>query len=94
MRTRLVVTLAVLPMIAVACSSTPLRSAGTVCNSDSDCGAGLMCLGLGVFYDGGCTVGPKACSRGCMQDSDCTSLGSAFRCYEACDGSRLCDATE
>lgn len=75
------------------CSSTPLRSAGTVCGSDSDCGAGLLCFGLGTFTDAGCTTLAKSCSKRCSLDSDCSSLGANFKCLVACDATRACGAT-
>jgi hypothetical protein len=76
-----------------ACGSTALRSAGTLCSSDPECGAGLSCLGLGTFTDAGCTTLAKSCSKPCAQNSDCTSLGSRFMCLVACDGTRACGAT-
>ena len=45
--------LAMLPIALLACSTAPLQPAGTLCNSDSDCGAGLSCLGFGAFTDAG-----------------------------------------
>jgi hypothetical protein len=77
----------------LACSSPPLRSAGTLCTSDSDCGAGLSCLAPGVFTDAGCTTLAESCSKPCAIDSDCVSLGTHFMCLIACDGTRACGAT-
>jgi hypothetical protein len=76
------------------CSSTPLKVAGTACNADSDCAAGLSCRALGSFTDAGCTTGAKACTKPCTIDTDCASLGGNFKCFAACDGSRACGATQ
>src|SRR5260370_24734066 len=94
MRSILVVPWLFALLIALAeCSSTPLRSAGTVCSPDSECGAGLSCLGLGTFTDAGCTTLAQSCSKRCALDSDCASLGSNFKCLVACDGTRARVAT-
>jgi len=77
----------------LACGSTPLRSEGTACSTDSDCGAGLSCVGFGAFSDAGCTTSAKACSRACAIDADCAPLGPAYKCFLACDGSGSCGAT-
>ena len=76
-----------------ACGSPALRSAGTQCSSDSECGAGLSCLGAGAFTDAGCTTLAKSCSKACAVNSDCASLGARFTCLVACDGTRACGAT-
>jgi hypothetical protein len=93
MRAALVLTLLeATATLFAACSSTPLHSAGTVCGSDSDCGTGLSCLGIGAFSDGGCTTTAMACSKHCSLDTDCAPLGTNFRCFGACDGTRTCAA--
>lgn len=80
---------------AVACSSSPLKSAGTACNGDSECAAGLSCLALaGTVSDAGCTASIKDCSKPCTLDSDCVALGTSFKCFGACDGTRSCAATQ
>jgi len=94
MRSVLVLT-SFLPLLTpfLACSSAPLRPAGTLCSSDSDCGAGLACLGYGAFSDAGCTTSAMACSKPCTFDSDCASLGARYKCFLACGGTRSCGAT-
>ena len=81
-------------LVAMACSSNSLRPAGTACNSDSDCAAGLTCVGLGAFTDAGCTTAAMACSKPCTLDTDCAALGSSYKCFAACDGTRSCEATQ
>ncbi len=78
----------------LGCSSPPLKVAGTACNADSDCAAGLSCLALGAFTDAGCTTGAKACTKPCTIDTDCASLGGSFKCFANCSGSRACGATQ
>jgi hypothetical protein len=81
--------------IAVSCSSTTLKPAGTACAADSDCAAGLSCLGLvAVSSDGGCTTAAKACSKVCTLDADCAPLGANFLCFGGCGGTRSCGATQ
>ncbi|HLK37729.1 MAG TPA: hypothetical protein VKU41_13305 [Polyangiaceae bacterium] len=77
----------------LSCGSSQLKAAGVACSSDSECGAGLACLGIGTFSDAGCSTAARACSKSCAIDSDCAPLGAAFACFLACDGSRSCGAT-
>jgi hypothetical protein len=79
----------------LACSSSPLKSAGTACAADSDCAAGLSCLDIiGTVSDGGCASAVKACSKTCALDSDCAPLGASYKCFAACDGTKSCGATQ
>jgi hypothetical protein len=78
----------------IGCSSPPLKVAGSACGADSDCAAGLSCRALGAFTDAGCTTGAKACTKPCAIDTDCAPLGGSFKCFQACDGSRACGATQ
>jgi hypothetical protein len=85
----------VLLAAALGCSSSSLKPAGTACNSDSECAAGLSCASLvGTIDDGGCTAIVKACSKMCTLDSDCAPLGPSFKCFVTCDGIRACGATQ
>jgi hypothetical protein len=81
-------------MALFACSSSTLEPAGTACNSDSECAAGLSCLALAAVTDAGCTNLAKACSKACTINSDCASLGSNFTCFGNCGSSRACGATQ
>ena len=83
-------------LAALACSSNnALKPAGTACNADSDCAAGLSCMVLaGNVADGGCATLAKDCSKSCALDSDCAPLGSNFKCIPACDGTHSCAATQ
>jgi hypothetical protein len=36
----------------------------------------------------------KDCSKSCALDSDCTPLGSNFKCIPGCDGTHSCAATQ
>jgi hypothetical protein len=81
-------------MVLFACSSSPLKSAGTSCSADSDCAAGLSCLALSAVTDAGCTSLAKACSKACTVNSDCASLGSNYTCFGNCGSTRACGATQ
>lgn len=81
-------------LVVIACSSNSLHPAGTACTSDSECAAGLTCVGLGAFTDAGCTTAAMACSKSCTLDTDCAALGSTYKCFAACDGSHSCEATQ
>jgi len=87
-------TLALVAAVSACSSSTSLKSAGTSCSSDGECAAGLSCLPLGVFSDAGCMTAAKACSKTCSLDSDCAPLGTSYKCFAACDGTRSCGATQ
>jgi len=86
-------TVLVAVFVLFGCSSGPLRSEGTLCAADAECGAGLSCVGFGAFSDAGCTTMVKACSKQCTLDTDCVSLGPTYKCFLACDGTRSCGAT-
>ena len=92
---RALVPVACLLLLGVAaCSSPPLKSAGTLCHGNGECGAGLSCLVIGAYTDAGCSAATSACSRTCTLDADCAPLGAAFKCFAACDGTRSCGATQ
>lgn len=78
----------------MSCSGSSLRPAGTSCSTDGDCAAGLVCLGLGMFTEAGCTSTAKACTKSCLMDSDCVSVGPKFKCFADCSGSNTCGQTQ
>jgi hypothetical protein len=86
--------LSVFLLSTLACGATPLKEAGRACTADSDCAAGLSCLGIGSLSDAGCTPVIKACSHVCAADSDCVPLGSSFKCFNGCNGTSSCGATQ
>ncbi len=81
-----------LAAVAAACSSTSSQPAGATCSSNSECASG-ECLDLAVVSDGGCTSVGKACSKTCLTDTDCASLGPKFKCFDGCAGTKSCGAT-
>jgi hypothetical protein len=91
-RTKVGVLLAVTIIVgALGCSSASASTpAGAECSSNADCSGGLSCVSFGVYSDAGCSTGPKACSKTCQGDSDCTSLGPTFMCFGACGGVNVC----
>jgi hypothetical protein len=76
----------------IACSGS-LAPAGSGCSSDSDCAAGLSCLGVGLFSDAGCSSVARACSKPCRVDGDCAAVGPKFRCFADCGGRNTCGQT-
>src|SRR5689334_9273476 len=82
----LVSVLTIAPLTAACTSSTSAGGAGTVCATNSDCASGLTCQPLALFADGGCSSAGNECSRTCVTDPDCASLGPKYRCFEGCPG--------
>jgi hypothetical protein len=80
-------------LAAAACSSsTSGKPASATCSSGSECTSG-ECLDLAVVGDGGCSSVGKACSKTCLTDPDCASLGPKFKCFDGCAGTKSCGAT-
>ena len=83
-------------LVGLGCSSNAARGSGSPCGADGDCASGA-CLDLAVFGgpDGGttCRSAGKACSKTCAVDSDCTSLGANFKCFQGCGSTMACGAT-
>jgi hypothetical protein len=79
---------------STACSTAKIETQpnGASCDFDGDCTSGA-CLELAVFGDGGCTTPGKACSKICMADADCASLGAKYKCFAGCGPGKYCGAT-
>jgi hypothetical protein len=81
----------VVPANKGCCSSSDSATlaAGAVCGplGHASCSSGLVCA-YTCDNDGGSSE-REICTRTCATDSDCTSLGSGFRCG-ACQGSKIC----
>jgi hypothetical protein len=73
-----------------------LSPAGSQCNADNDCAAGLSCLGLASRSGASCSTVVKACSKSCRIDNDCAAVGSNFKCFATCGSavSGTCGQTE
>ncbi len=88
--------LAATAIVGLGCSSNAAHGGGSPCATDGDCASGA-CLDLAVFSggDGGltCRSAGKACSKTCAADSDCTSLGANFKCFQGCGSTMTCGAT-
>ena len=78
---------------AVACSSTSnTKEASATCTANSECASG-ECLDFAIVNDGGCTSVGKACSKTCLADPDCATLGPKFKCFAGCGAAKSCGAT-
>ena len=85
------VALSLLAACASSTSSSSNKPAGATCGADSECGS-ASCLEFAVVRDGGCSVVGKSCSKACVVDADCASLGAKFLCFAGCGSTRACGA--
>jgi hypothetical protein len=80
-------------MIAVACTSSKLTP-GSQCSTSDQCETGQSCLEIGEVLGPQCEVLASVCTINCGSDSDCSTLGSSFLCFESCGSAMVCGATD
>jgi hypothetical protein len=80
-------------MIAVACTSSKLTP-GAQCSTSDQCETGQSCLQIGEVLGPQCEVLASVCTITCGSDSDCSTLGSSFLCFESCGSAMVCGATD
>jgi hypothetical protein len=80
-------------VMLVACTSSKLPP-GAQCSTSDQCETGQSCLEIGEVLGAQCEVLANVCTISCGSNSDCTTLGSSFMCFESCGSAMVCGATD
>lgn len=89
----LAVSATVLLALTPGCGSNSLHEAGTSCSTDSDCAAGLSCLGIANNSGGACSTIAHSCTKSCVTSLDCLAVGLNFSCLPSCGSEGTCTQT-